>query len=329
MAVNSKWYPLPEVSPAEGNWWEKERSKPFSGRKNISLPGLVDNPPLLITFYYSLVGARRASPNLSSSVTRSFGQSTPNALSENGERCADLSISSLHTATPFSQLGQSSHHTPRKASNLKFCSETTQSRYPPITIGGAGHNGKKDDKETAKQLDELWTKFQSSSMLGKENRGVTGCTCSCLTAKPVNKRMLRKEGGLTTEAALTKNLLHVPRKRSVLIERAVQTSPAPNPVMTRTSQICHVTHSPSIMFTVASPCQTARPQLKELTLSEAFALSHPEFIEASLKRQREIRQRKNANRYGHHYDVMTRRPHPSTAYHRHTSELILIYIIIL
>ena len=196
--------------------------------------------------------------------------------------------------------------------------------------------------EALTELDELWRRFQSSSMVGKENRGVVKCTCCCERNKLLNERRLvaRERKDLTSGASSTKTH-HLP-KRSVLVERAVQTSPSP--IVTHPPQTCHVTRSPSVAFTIPISRQPARPKHETtshrtmasssrpattrerpggLTLSEAFALSHPEFIEASLRRQREIRQRQELVDL---QNLLTRqmneprRPHPSFTSPRFTSE---------
>ena len=147
------------------------------------------------------------------------------------------------------------------------------------------------------ELDELWKKFLATSMMGsgKENVGVAKCTCDAVSKTNTVRR--KKDVEYTSSLSAMESPspppprphFSGPRTHSVLVERAVQTSPLVT--HERQHQQCRLPpSSPSVMFTVASR-QPARPQLSELTLSEAFALSHPEFIEASLRRQREMKQR--------------------------------------
>ena len=205
-------------------------------------------------------------------------------------QAADLSISSLHTTTPLS-VNTSSIHTPSYGSRWTTSEASSETFQSHTARGVLVHRVKfVPHLESVTEIDELWRRFLATSLVGKENsRAGTRCTCGAKnhTAK---KRETRTKDS-KSEADSMKNST-VPRvKRSVLVERAVQTSPTtlsterdPPPPHT------HIPHSASVAFTVASPKQT-RPQLGQLTLSEAFALSHPEFIEASLRRQRELRER--------------------------------------
>jgi hypothetical protein len=115
-------------------------------------------------------------------------------------------------------------------------------------------------------------------------------------------------------------------KRSVLVERAIQTSPMPHPLDRGLPHPhTHVPRSASVAFSVASPSRPARSWLGQMTLSEAFALSHPEFIEASLRRQRELRERRRDHLEHRGYYATGkgfRKPHFSKYASVHTCKLI-------
>ena len=147
--------------------------------------------------------------------------------------------------------------------------------------------------EPVTEIDELWRRFQASSLVGKEN---SRCSCGA-KSHSVKKREPRMKDSKSKVDSMKSSA--TPReKRSTLVERAVQTSPMPHPPMDRGLPHPHtcIPRSPSVAFSIASPSRpAARPRLGQLTLSEALALNHPEFIEASLRRQRELRER----RYNH------------------------------
>ena len=98
-----------------------------------------------------------------------------------------------------------------------------------------------------------------------------------------------KRGGLVTDftSEISSSKTEHLQTKSILIERAVQTSP----LLTQPApKQCSVLPPPSVMFTVASsyPAKAQATEV-EVSLSEALALNRPEFIEASLKRQKEIK----------------------------------------
>ena len=255
---------------------------------------------------------------------------TPPTGSGRHQTAADLSISSLHTATPLT-VDTSSIHTPSYGNRWtasELSSETVQSH---VTRGVSDHRVKfVPHLESVTEIDELWRRFLASSLVEKENRAGTRCTCGAKNHTAWKREKRSKE--LNTEADSTRDSTVARVKRSVLVERAVQTSPVTLP---RERELppphTHIPHSASVAFTVASPRQT-RPQLGQLTLSEAFALSHPEFIEASLRRQRELRER--------HRDFMEqrgyyttekefRKPHSSKPASIHTGKLIYNVVFVL
>ena len=237
---------------------------------------------------------------------------------------ADLSISSLHTTTPLT-MDTSSVHTPShwsKWTSSEISSETIQSR----PTGGVSHYGVKfaPQLESVSEIDELWRKFLASSLVGKENRG--GVRCTCGAKKHAAKMRDTRTTDCTSKSDSPNSRPILARTRSVLVERAVQTNPMTHPGSTERQSSHHHTRIPrsaSVAFTVASS-QPARPQLAQLTLSEAFALSHPEFIEASLRRQREIRQQQRV--YMEQKTIVARkdlsRPYPSTSSSIHTGRSI-------
>lgn len=227
---------------------------------------------------------------LSSSSEPTLTPSTGTGRDSRHQAAADLSISSLHSATPPT-ANTSSVRTPSYGSRWtasELSSETVQShtsrprRVSDHRVKFAAH------LEPVTEMDKLWQRFQASSLVGKEN---SRCTCGAKThsAKKREPRMKEsKSGADSMKSSATPRV-----KRSVLVERAIQTSPMPHPPLDRglSHPRTHVPCSASVAFSVASPSRPARPRLGQLTLSEALALSHPEFIEASLRRQRDLRER--------------------------------------
>ena len=240
-------------------------------------------------------------------------------------QAADLSISSLHTTTPLT-VDTSSVHTPSYGSRCtasELSSETVQS-HTTRSRGVSDHRVKfVPHLESVSEIDELWRRFLSSSLVGKENRAGTRCTCGAKNHTAMKREPRTQDSKSKADSMKSSTIPRV--KRSVLVERAIQTSPMTHP-MERELPHPHmqIPRSASVAFSVASP-RPARPQLGTLTLSEAFALSHPEFIEASLRRQRELRER--------HQDYLEqkayyatgkdfRKPHSSKPAFIHMSKLI-------
>ena len=272
------------------------------------------------TYFYLCFSDIKVSPTGSS-----ISPTTISSPSGSNRRAAvDLSISSIHTTTPLTVESSSAINTPRKWTYSD--DETVHS-----------HSQKRGKQHRVKfvpqlpaltELDELWKKFLSLSMMEKENMGVGKCSCSVYATNSTNTADTRRESDLhhTSDSPSTKTPPYSSTTtKGVLVERAVQTSPLVTYERQHTQ--CRVPpppSSPSVMFTVASQ-RAARPRLGELSLSEAFALSHPEFIEASLRRQREIKQRQQLKTQGGQTDAFTKprkRPHSyrHSQFHSHTSE---------
>ena len=283
MAVDCsrEWYPLPEVSPTEDRWWEKENAKPFHGK--LKTKSMIHKFSVIYGSDVRMTASPSSTPSCRSSL--SVSTLTPPTGSDR-HQAADLSISSLHTATPLT-VDTSSVQTPSYGSRCtasELSSETVQSHTTRSRgVKFVPH------LESVTEIDELWQRFLASSLVGKENRAGTRCICGAKNHTPKKREPGTKDS--KSEADSTKSSTTPRVKRSVLVERAIQTSPMTHPVE---RELPHphtqVPHSASVAFSVASP-RPARPQLGQLTLSEAFALSHPEFIEASLRRQRELRER--------------------------------------
>lgn len=250
-----------------------------------------DSPGQFRSYAYLFTDAKeQVAPNSYSPTPSSQSTSTLTPEpAESDDQPAELSITSLLTTTPLT-LDSSSVNTPRRWMSSEFSSETSQSY---MKKGMQDHRVRfVPQLEAVTELDELWKRFLSSSLVSKENVGVVRCTCG---AKKHHLEQSSKRGDtniadVSEETCNYTSRSHpFTRTRSVLIERAVQTSP----------MITHSTHhhgplSSPVMFTVTSS-QSTRPQLGNLSLSEAFALSHPEFIEASLRRQREIKHQQRSH----------------------------------
>ena len=251
---------------------------------------------------------------------------TPSIGSQRRQADADLSISLLHTTTPLT-ANTSSVHTP------SYGSRWTASEFSSETIQPQSHHAHTTRPvkfiphlESVTEIDELWQRFLTSSLVGKENRDRSRCTCGAKNHIVKKREPIVRTQDLKSEADSTKNCTIPHVKRSVLVERAIQTSPMMRHPSSPDKELPHsrtqVHHSASVAFSVASPNQSARPQL---TLSEAFALSHPEFIEASLRRQRELRERHRDHVFhatGRNY----RKTHSSKPAFVHTSKCMSILV---
>ena len=239
-----------------------------------------------------------STPSLQSSSSEStlspLIPSTGTGRDSRHQAAADLSISSLHSATPNTSSVRTPSYGGRYAAS-ELSSETVQSRTTKPR-GVSDHRVKfVAHLEPVTEIDELWRRFQASLLVGKEN---SRCSCGARNHSAKKREPRMKDSKSKVDSM--KSSATPREKRSILVERAVQTSPMPHPPRPLDRGLPHphtrIPRSPSVAFSIASPSRpAARPRLGQLTLSEALALNHPEFIEASLRRQRELRER----RYNH------------------------------
>lgn len=261
----------------------------------------------------------KPSPSLTPSCQSNLSVSTltPLASSERNNHPADLSISSLHTTPLMVDTSCSLDHSPGygKWTSSQVSSETVQSH---LTGRVSTDHGVKfiPHLESVTEIDELWKRFLTSSLLEKESKGRNKCTCGTKKYAAIKKRE-----PTTIELADEKNIMKrcVPevKKSALLLEKAVQTSPMTQQDIHHNERESpnHQTHNSipqtaPVSFTVAST-NGVRPHT-QLTLSEVFALSHPEFIEASLRRQREIRRVQHQDFLQRKCFHTTRKPHSYT-----------------